>query len=46
MYRSLERWAFTCTLGYSRRTMAEVALDQKIGTLLRMKLGHLVPKTV
>ena len=29
-------WAFTFTLGYSRRLMAEVALDQKIGTLLRM----------
>lgn len=29
-------WAFTFTLGYSRRMMAEVALDQKIGTLLRM----------
>ena len=29
-------WAFTFTMGYSRRMMAEVALDQKIGTLLRM----------
>lgn len=29
-------WAFTLTMGYSRRLMAEVALDQKIGTLLRM----------
>ena len=29
-------WAFTFTLGYSRRMMSEVALDQKIGTLLRM----------
>ncbi|SRR5258708_35954348 len=29
-------WAFTFTRGYSRRMMAEVVLDQKIGTLLRM----------
>jgi transposase len=29
-------WAFTFTLGYSRRMMAEAAVDQKIGTLLRM----------
>jgi transposase len=29
-------WAFTFTMGYSRRLMAEVAVDQKIGTLLRM----------
>jgi transposase len=29
-------WAFTFTLGYSRTMMAEVALGQKIGTLLRM----------
>ena len=37
-WESQERklWAFTFTLGYSRRMMAEVALDQKIGTLLRM----------
>jgi len=27
-------WAFTFTMGYSRRMMAEVALDQKIGSLL------------
>ncbi len=27
---------FTFTLGYSRRMMAEAALDQKLGTLLRM----------
>jgi len=29
-------WAFTFTMGYSRRMVAEAALDQKIGTLLRM----------
>jgi transposase len=29
-------WGFTFTLGYSRRMMAEAALDQKLGTLLRM----------
>ena len=29
-------WAFAFTMGYSRRMMAEVALDQKIGSLLRM----------
>jgi hypothetical protein len=29
-------WAFTFTMGYSRRLMAKVAVDQKIGTLLRM----------
>ena len=29
-------WAFTFTMGYSRRLVAEAALDQKIGTLLRM----------
>lgn len=29
-------WAFTFTMGYSRRMMAEVAVDQKIDTLLRM----------
>lgn len=29
-------WGFTFTLGYSRRMVAEVALDQKLGTLLRM----------
>lgn len=29
-------WGFTMTLGYSRRLMAEAALDQKLGTLLRM----------
>jgi hypothetical protein len=27
---------FTFTLGYSRAMMAEAALDQKLGTLLRM----------
>lgn len=31
-----ELWAFTFTMGYSQRLMAEVALDQKIGTLLRI----------
>ena len=29
-------WAFTMTLGYSRRMMAEAATDQQLGTLLRM----------
>ena len=29
-------WAFTLTLGHSRALMAEAALDQKLGTLLRM----------
>ncbi len=29
-------WAFTFTMGYSRRLVAEVAVDQKIGTLLRL----------
>jgi transposase len=29
-------WGFTFTLGYSRMMMAEAALDQKLGTLLRM----------
>lgn len=29
-------WAFTFTLGYSRMMVAEAALDQKLGTLLRM----------
>jgi transposase len=29
-------WGFTLTLGYSRMMMAEAALDQKLGTLLRM----------
>src|SRR5438128_7597985 len=29
-------WGFTFTLGYSRKMMAEAALDQKPGTLLRM----------
>ena len=29
-------WAFTFTLGYSRTMMAEAAVDQKLGTLLRM----------
>ena len=29
-------WGFTMTLGYSRMMMAEAALDQKLGTLLRM----------
>lgn len=29
-------WAFTLTLGHSRAMMAEAALDQKLGTLLRM----------
>lgn len=29
-------WGFTITLGYSRRMWAQVALDQRLGTLLRM----------
>jgi len=29
-------WGFTFTLGYSRVMMAEAAVDQKLGTLLRM----------
>jgi len=29
-------WGFTFTLGYSRAMMSEAALDQKLGTLLRM----------
>jgi transposase len=29
-------WGFTLTLGYSRMMMAAAALDQKLGTLLRM----------
>ncbi len=29
-------WAFTFTLGYSRMMVAQAALDQKLGTLLRM----------
>lgn len=29
-------WGFTITLGYSRRMWAQAALDQKLGTLLRM----------
>ena len=29
-------WGFTFTLGYSRALMAEAALDQKLGTLLRL----------
>jgi len=29
-------WGFAITLGYSRRMWAEAALDQKLGTLLRM----------
>ncbi len=29
-------WGFTCTLGYSWMMMAAAALNQKLGTLLRM----------
>jgi transposase len=29
-------WGFTITLGYSRRMWSQAALDQKLGTLLRM----------
>ena len=32
-------WGFTITLGYSRRMWAQAALDQKLGTLLRMHEG-------
>ena len=31
-------WGFTMTLGYSRRMMAEAATNQKLGTLLRMRV--------
>jgi transposase len=34
--REHKLWGFTLTLGYSRMLMAEAALDQKLGTLLRM----------
>jgi transposase len=34
--REYKLWGFTLTLGYSRMLMAEAALDQKLGTLLRM----------
>jgi transposase len=34
--RERQVWAFTMTLGYSRRMMAEAATDQKLGTLLRL----------
>jgi transposase len=34
--RECNLWAFTFTLGYSRMMMAAAALDQKLGTLLRM----------
>ena len=34
--REHQLWGFTLTLGYSRVMMAEAALDQKLGTLLRM----------
>jgi transposase len=34
--RVLRIWGFTITLGYSRRMWAQAALDQKLGTLLRM----------
>jgi transposase len=34
--RSHQVWGFTITLGYSRRLWAQAALDQKMGTLLRM----------
>jgi transposase len=33
---SKNMWGFTFTLGYSRAMMAEAALDQTLGTLLRM----------
>jgi transposase len=34
--REYKLWGFTLTLGYSRMLMAEAALDQKLGTLIRM----------
>lgn len=34
--RSHQIWGFTIALGYSRRLWAQAALDQKLGTLLRM----------
>jgi transposase len=34
--RERKLWGFTLTLGYSRMMMAAAALDQKLGTLLRM----------
>ena len=34
--RSHQVWGFTITLGYSRRLWSQAALDQKLGTLLRM----------
>ncbi|HWP83913.1 MAG TPA: DDE-type integrase/transposase/recombinase, partial [Terriglobia bacterium] len=34
--RERKLWGFTFTLGYSRMMMAAAALDQKLGTLLRM----------
>jgi transposase len=34
--RERRLWGFALTLGYSRTMMAEAALDQKLGTLLRM----------
>ena len=32
-------WGFAITLGYSRRMWAQAAVDQKLGTLLRMHEG-------
>jgi transposase len=34
--RQRQLWGFTMTLDYSRRLMASAAVDQKLGTLLRM----------
>ena len=34
--KAVNMWGFTFTLGYSRAMMAEAALDQTLGTLLRM----------
>jgi transposase len=34
--REQKLWGFVLTLGYSRTMMAEAALEQKLGTLLRM----------
>ena len=34
--KARQMWGFSFTLGYSRAMMAEAALDQRLGTLLRM----------
>lgn len=37
--KSQRIWGFTMTLGYSRQLWAQAALDQRLGTLLRMHEG-------